>query len=206
MKKSRNLEKKQRLQPPVKSYEIAASCSPCWSKDYSWRQSFKIGTDLRLLVDTGATLTAISWELNKTLEKDLKNKFKPDDGYELTADNGWSLSKCYDLFLIQCSFLALLREGLNQQTILGKDSLTGYNQVIYISNSIITRYQLQNEDNHYTSPNSINEVLSSMRRVRKSKSLSNLISPSNWRRLCSWGKYKVNGRKESIPTPSFSKW
>ena len=91
MKKSRNLEKKQRLQPPVKSYEIAASCSPCWRKDYSWRQSFKIGRDLRLLVDTGATLTAISWELNKTLEKDLKNKFKPDDGYELTADNGWSL-------------------------------------------------------------------------------------------------------------------
>ena len=91
MKKSRNLEKKQRLQPPVKSYEIAASCSPCWRKDYSSRQSFKMGTDLRLLVDTGPTLTAISWELNKTLEKDLRNKFKPDDGYELTADNGWSL-------------------------------------------------------------------------------------------------------------------
>lgn len=47
-----------------------------------------MGTDLRLLVDTGATLTAISWELNKTLEKDLRNKFKPDDGYKLTADNG----------------------------------------------------------------------------------------------------------------------
>ena len=76
-----------------------------------------------------------------------------------------------------------LKKGFLNRIQLGHCNLKTVQLTLEIdnSNSISTCHQLQNEDSHYTSPNSINEVLSSRRCVLKSKSLSNQISPSNWR-------------------------